>query len=216
MQGDRKRSGSLGLSTTIKAGWITMNTLEKCVLFIDYANLNCGFEQYGVRADYADLIEYAGTGRFVVENHVFVPIDPRLPHGRDAAIERLWQAGCLVHSKIGTQAGDTYRCDFDIEMTLEIMRIAEFVKPDIIVLGSGDKNFIPVVLELRRRGIRVEIAAFAGVNASRELILKSSGFIDLGIYLDEWHEKEKIACSGSCVSEELTKDEEENGENNED
>lgn len=42
-------------------------------------------------------------------------------------------------------AGDTYKCDFDVEITLDLMRTAEIVKPDIIVLLSGDKDFVPVM-----------------------------------------------------------------------
>jgi uncharacterized LabA/DUF88 family protein len=178
-----------------------MNKLERCVTFLDYANINCGFEQYGAKADYGDLIEYMGIGRFCMETHVFVPIDPRIPYGRDAEIENLWKAGCLVHSKAGVPAGDSYRCDFDIEMTLEIMRTVELGKPDIVVIGTGDRNFIPVVLELRRRGIRVEIAAFSGVNAARDLVLKASGFVDLGIYLDEWKQTHVLQRDTSVMTE---------------
>jgi uncharacterized LabA/DUF88 family protein len=106
-----------------------------------------------------------------------------------------------VHSKAGVPAGDSYRCDFDIEMTLEIMRTVELGKPDIVVIGTGDRNFIPVVLELRRRGIRVEIAAFSGVNAARDLVLKASGFVDLGIYLDDWKQTHVLQKDTSTMKE---------------
>ena len=91
----------------------------------------------------------------------------------------------MVHTKVGAIAGDTYKCDFDVEITLDLMRTAEIVKPDIIVLLSGDKDFVPVMLELRQRGIRVEVAAFPRKNAAREVMLKASGFIDLDAYLNE-------------------------------
>lgn len=90
-----------------------------------------------------------------------------------------------MHSKIGTPAGDNYKCDFDVEITLDLMRAAEIAKPDIVVLMSGDKDFVPVMLELRKRGIRVEVAAFPEINAAREMMLKASGFIDLGLYVDD-------------------------------
>jgi len=93
--------------------------------------------------------------------------------------------GYLVHEKIGTIVGDGYRCDLDVEITLELMRTAELVKPDIIVLISGDKDFVPVMLELRRRGIRVEVAGFPGQNAAREMMLKASGFINLEHFVEE-------------------------------
>ncbi|WP_006787904.1 NYN domain-containing protein [Thiorhodospira sibirica] len=159
--------------------------MEKLVVFLDYANINAAFDLQGYIPDYQDLLAYLAEGRFLVEAHAFVPIDPRNPHARDHLIESLWDARYLVHSKVGSIAGETYRCDFDVEITLEMMRTAEIVRPDILVLVSGDKDFVPAVLELRRRGVRVEVAAFAGVNMARELQLKASGFIDLEVYLNE-------------------------------
>lgn len=156
--------------------------MERIVIFNDYANIEASFQQQGHRLDQADLLDYLSEGRFLVEAHVFVPIDPRNPRGRDAVIENLWGFGYLVHDKIGTPVGDSYRCNFDVEITLELMRTAEIVKPDIIVLLSGDKDLIPAILELRRRGIRVEIGAFPGHNAGQEIMLKGSGFIDLERY----------------------------------
>ena len=162
-----------------------MQSQERLVTFLDYANINWAFEQLGVQPDYPALFGYFAEGRFPVETHCFVPIDPRNPHARDREIEALWQAGCLVHHKVGAPASDTYKCDFDVEITLELMRTVEIVRPDIIVLASGDKDFIPVILELRRRGIRVEVAAFAGLNVAREVMLKASGFIDICRYLTD-------------------------------
>lgn len=159
--------------------------MEKIVVFNDYANTNCAFDKAGGSPDYGQLLDYVSEGRFLVEAHTYVPIDPLNPHGRDHVIDDQWGAGWLVHTKVGARAGDTYKCDFDVEITLDLMRTAEIVKPDIIVLLSGDKDFIPVMLELRRRGIRVEVAGFPGINAAREVMLKASGFIDLRTYLVE-------------------------------
>ena len=159
--------------------------MEKLVVFNDYANTNAAFRNQGTVPDYHDLLNYLSEGRFLVEAHAFVPIDPRNPHARDQSIESLWEQGYLVHSKVGAIAGDSYKCDFDVEITLALMRTAEVVKPEIIVLISGDKDFVPVILELRERGIRVEVAAFPGINAANEIRLKASGFIDLAVYLQE-------------------------------
>ncbi len=159
--------------------------MEKIVVFNDYANTNCAFDKAGGSPDYGQLLDYVSEGRFLVEAHSYVPIDPLNPHGRDHVIDDQWGAGWLVHTKVGARAGDTYKCDFDVEITLDLMRTAEIVRPDIIVLLSGDRDFVPVMLELRRRGIRVEVAGFPGINAAREVMLKASGFIDLRTYLAE-------------------------------
>ena len=178
--------------------------MERLVIFDDFANIEAAFRQLDIELDEHELLEYLSEGRFLVEAHAFVPLDPRNIHTRDAIIERLWSAGYIVHDKVGTIVADGYRCNLDVEITMELMRTAEIVKPDIIVLMSGDKDFIPVILELRRRGIRVEVAAFPGHNAAREVMLKASGFIDLARYNEERqqpHEKtERIGEDG--ISEE--------------
>lgn len=167
--------------------------MERIVIFSDHANTAAAFDQLGYPLDQADLIDYLTEGRFLVEAHTFVPIDPRDPSGRDTLIEELWKVGYLVHSKVGSIAGDGYRCNFDVDLTLEMMRTAEIVKPDIIVLLSGDKDFVPAILELRRRGIRVEIAAFPEHNAARDIMLKGSGFIDLERYRQQrWEAHETL------------------------
>jgi uncharacterized LabA/DUF88 family protein len=165
--------------------------MERLVIFNDYANIEAAFRQLGIELDEQDLLSYLSEGRFLVEAHAFVPVDPRNAHARDALLERLWKAGYVVHDKLGTIVGDGFRCNLDVEITMELMRTAEMVKPDIIVLMSGDKDFIPVILELRRRGIRVEVAAFPHHNAAREVMLKASGFIDLERYHEERWAKEE-------------------------
>lgn len=156
--------------------------MEKLVVFLDYANIHRAAQTQGWPIDYGHLLGYLAEGRFLVEAHAFVPRDPRATTAMDRSVETLWSEGWLVHDKVGTLAGPHYKCDFDVEITLEVMRTAELVHPDIILLLTGDGDFVPLVLEARRRGIRVEVAAFVE-NTARELMLRCSGFIDLGAWL---------------------------------
>jgi uncharacterized LabA/DUF88 family protein len=153
--------------------------MSRIVIFLDYANIDRSASDKGVRIDYKAFIDYLTETRFLVEAHCYFPIDPRSPHATDREVEDLWLSGFYVHTKIGSMAGDTFKCNFDVEMTMDMMRVAQQTKPDIIVIASGDSDFVPVILELRRQGVRVEVAAYRE-NAAREVILKSSGFIDIG------------------------------------
>jgi uncharacterized LabA/DUF88 family protein len=190
--------------------------MEKIVVFLDYANTSAALQKQGAAPDYPGLLSYLTVGRFLVEAHAYVSIDPRNPHGRDRQIEALWQSGWLAHTKLGAFAGESYKCDFDVEITLDLMRTAEIIKPDIIVLVSGDKDLVPVMLELRQRGIRVEVAAFLEGNAAKEVILKANGFIDLREYLEESqgvghndHASDPLDGEGDLASPAITKDSEE-------
>lgn len=155
--------------------------MEKVIVFLDYANLDASARGNRCNIDCAALLEYladSNEGRFLGGAFAYVPIDPRQEHAQDAVIDNLWSSGYLVKSKIGTIAGTSYKCDFDVEITLDVVRAAYDMHPDIVVLVSGDSDFAPVVLNLREKGIRVEVAAFNSV-MSRLLSKRCSGFICL-------------------------------------
>ena len=101
----------------------------------------------------------------------------------DGVIEDLWRSGYIVTTKRGTIAGGTYKCNFDVEITMDILKVVYQVKPDIIVLASGDSDFISLIQEVRKSGIRVEVAAFEET-AGTDIMSKCSGFIDLAVYYD--------------------------------
>jgi len=158
--------------------------MERVVVMMEYPNINRPAADKGVTVEYGALLSYLTADRFLVEAFCYMPIDPRNRTGRDREIENLRRQGWLVETKIGRASESSYKCNFDVEITLALMQVAERVKPDIIVLASGDIDFIPVVDELRKRGIRVEAASFPN-SMSRDLILRASGFIDLDLWLND-------------------------------
>lgn len=158
--------------------------MSRVAVVVDFANIDRAAADKQVALSYRNLLEYLANeadGRFLLEAFCYVPIDPRNPHGRDRIIEELSTDGMLVRTKVGTVADDSYKCNFDVEMTMELMRVALDLRPDIVVLCSGDGDFVPVIEHLRSRGIRVEVASFVDTT-SREVILKCSSFIDLDEY----------------------------------
>jgi hypothetical protein len=86
---------------------------------------------------------------------------------------------------VGNIAGDTYKCNFDVEITMDVLKAVYQVKPDIIVLATGDSDFIPLIQEVRKAGVRVEVAAFEET-AGIDIMLKASGFIDLRVYYEHY------------------------------
>jgi uncharacterized LabA/DUF88 family protein len=156
---------------------------EKVVLFVDYANVNRAAREKRYRLDYHDLLQYVGEERFLIDAHCYVPINPRNEHRLDGVVEELWRSGYIVTTKMGTIAGGTYKCNFDVEITMDVLKVVYQVKPDIIVLASGDSDFVPLIQEVRKSGIRVEVAAFEE-NAGIDILLKCSGFIDLAVYYE--------------------------------
>ena len=156
---------------------------EKVVFFLDYANINRAAREKRYRLDYHDLLHYVDEGRFLLDAHCYVPINPRNEHRLDREIEELWRSGYIVTTKMGTIAGGTYKCNFDVEITMDMLKAMYQVKPDIIVLASGDSDFVSLIQEVRKSGVRVEVAAFAET-AGTDILLKCSGFIDLAVYYE--------------------------------
>ncbi len=156
---------------------------EKIVVFLDYANINRAATEKRFRLDYQDLLRYMGEHRFLIDAHCYVPINPRSEHRLDRVIEELWRSGYIVTTKVGSFAGFTYKCNFDVEITMDVLKAVYQLKPDIIVLASGDSDFVSLILEVRKSGVRVEVAAFEET-AGAEILSKCSGFIDLGVYYD--------------------------------
>src|SRR5256885_10510610 len=156
---------------------------EKVVFFLDYANINRAAREKRYGMDYHHLLQYVGEERFLVDAHCYVPINPRNEHRLDREIEELWRSGYIVTTKMGTIAGGTYKCNFDVEITMDMLKTTYQVKPDIIVLASADSDFVSLIQEVRKSGVRVEVAAFAET-AGTDILLKCSGFIDLAVYYE--------------------------------
>jgi|GEM_PF-680167 uncharacterized LabA/DUF88 family protein len=158
---------------------------EKVVFFLDYANINRAAREKRYRLDYYDLLQYVSEGRFLIDAHCYVPINPRNEHRLDGVIEELWRSGYIVTTKIGSIAGGTYKCNFDVEIAMDMLKVVYQTRPDIVVLASADADFVPLIQEVRKSGVRVEVAAFAET-AGVDILLKCSGFIDLAVYYENY------------------------------
>jgi uncharacterized LabA/DUF88 family protein len=186
--------------------------MERILIFHDLANIEAGYRTFRQRIgcphtpfDFGDMLNYLSEGRFLVDAFCYLPIDPRRPMERAALVERLWDSGWHVQEKIGKIAGDSYKCDLDVEMALDIMELCRDIRPDTVVICSGDEDFQPLMPRLRRLGIRVEVASFSA-SAARAMCRQASGFINLDVYIEQlwgkqaesndegWEEEEADDC----------------------
>jgi uncharacterized LabA/DUF88 family protein len=162
--------------------------MKRTVIFVDHENLGICARDKGIDIDYCDFKDYLASeeeGRSLVEAFCYMAVDPRREHGKDAEIRRVKQDGWLVKAKVGTSLPDGYfKCNLGVELTMDMVAFSYEVKPDIVILVTGDQDFAAVVLKLRERGIRVEVAAFSE-NISNVLLDAASGFIDLNHYFIE-------------------------------
>ncbi len=158
--------------------------IPRALFFIDYANINRTANDNNMQLDYGHLRNYIGLNKELLDSYCYVPIDPRCEHKFDMDMEELQKAGYFLISKIGTFTKGSYKCNMDVEMAIDIIKMAHVVKPNIIILASGDGDFVPVICEIRKMGIRAEVAGFNST-MSRQLPLKASSIIDLDRYYKE-------------------------------
>jgi uncharacterized LabA/DUF88 family protein len=76
------------------------------------------------------------------------------------------------------------KADLDVELAIDMLKLADFV--DACILASGDGDFVPVINEVAAKGVRVAVlatqsdeAAQNGYRASDELIDAADEFIDI-------------------------------------
>lgn len=72
--------------------------------------------------------------------------------------------------------GGNKKGDWDVGIAMDTIKLAS--KVDVVVLVSGDGDFVPLVEYLQSLGQKVEVAAF-GRSASGKLQEKADKFIDL-------------------------------------
>lgn len=92
--------------------------------------------------------------------------------------EALSQLGFEVNMKtLQIFAGGTKKGDWDVGLTIDAVKLAE--KLDVIILVSGDGDYLPLVEYLQNtKGCLVEVLAFRK-SASSKLIEAADDFIDL-------------------------------------
>lgn len=73
--------------------------------------------------------------------------------------------------------GGQKKADWDVGLVIDAVRTCSNV--DVIVLCSGDGDFVPLVEYLKGRGKRVEVMAFQKTTSS-ELIEEADEFFDMG------------------------------------
>ena len=79
--------------------------------------------------------------------------------------------------------GGLKKADWDVGIVIDAIRTSPSV--DVIILVSGDGDFIPLVEYLKNQGKRVEVIAFAR-STSAKLKESADEFIDLGGNLEKY------------------------------
>ena len=70
------------------------------------------------------------------------------------------------------------KADWDMQIAIDALALAD--KVDIMVILTGDSDFVPLVNALKSKGVKVEIISFIE-NTGNELILAADKYLEVTI-----------------------------------
>ena len=99
---------------------------------------------------------------------VYAGLPPHPGRGRRNGTRRTSSCiGCapmdfMVVTKDGAPAEEGhYKANVDVMMAIDALELSVEMRPDVVILVTGDADFAYLAIKLRRRGIRVEVASVA-------------------------------------------------------
>ena len=149
---------------------------KNVAMFVDVANLYYAARGQDVDVDYVALLKHATKGRDLIRAYAYSGLDPENENQRKF-IDFLGKNGYKVLTKDIRKFGDgRVKANLDIELVVDLFRLAD--RMDIAVIVSGDGDFAPAIRALQDKGVRCEVISFKP-NTSSDLIAVADEFFDI-------------------------------------
>jgi len=151
---------------------------QRVGVLIDVQNLyHSAKNLYNARVNFREILKLAISGRSLIR--VFAYVVSTKTGEEKPFFDALVKLGIETRIKeLQEFYGGQKKADWDVGLVIDAIRIAPSV--DILVIVSGDGDFISLVEYLKNQGKRVEVIAFDKSSSSR-LKEIADEFIDLGI-----------------------------------
>ncbi len=150
---------------------------QRLGILIDVQNLyHSAKHLYKAKADFKEILKTAVAGRKLIRAIAYAISTET---GEEKAFcEALVKFGIEVKTKdLQIFAGGMKKGDWDVGIAVDAIQLSKQL--DVIVLISGDGDFVPLIDYLKRQGTQAEVIAFAK-SASARLKEVADDFIDLG------------------------------------
>ena len=161
---------------------------SRLLVLVDESNVGSSVRTAGRGLDWLKLRDFlAGpnTGRELIEMVVYAGLPPAIPAWQEERDKKnkfmhwLRSNGFMVVTKDGAPAEEGhYKANVDVMMAIDAVELSVEMWPDVVILVTGDADFSYLALQLRRRGIRVEVASVAQ-NLGNALKTTANAVIDL-------------------------------------
>lgn len=150
---------------------------QRVGVFIDVQNMYYSAKAlYNRKVNFGEILKTAVSDRKLIRALAYVV---RATGEEGAFFEALNQRGIETKEReLQEFHGGQKKADWDVGITVDAIRIGEVL--DVVVLVSGDGDFVELVEYLKHHGKQVEVVAFRK-SASTRLLEAADDFVDLGI-----------------------------------
>lgn len=152
------------------------NLDQRVGVFVDVQNLYYSARNiYGARVKFNEVLNAAVGGRKLIRAIAYV-VEANMPE-EESFFEALEKAGFEVKRKeLQTFAGGHQKGDWDVGIAMDIVKLMN--KLDVVVLCSGDGDYVPLLEYMQMSGQFTETLAF-GKSCSSKVKELTDNFIDL-------------------------------------
>ena len=149
---------------------------QRVGVFIDVQNMYYSAKNlYNSRVHFGNIVETAVADRQLVRAIAYV-VRAGVPE-EQAFFDALTKLGIETKEReLQIFFGGAKKADWDVGMVVDAIRLAP--KLDVVVLVSGDGDFIPLIEYLKNVGVQTEVIAFRETTSTK-LIEASDDFTDL-------------------------------------
>src|SRR6478672_3085987 len=161
---------------------------SKVLVLVDESNVGSSVRTVGRGLDWIKLRNFLAdenTGRDLIEMVVYAGLPPATPtwqterDKKNKFMHWLRSNGFMVVTKDGAPAEEGhYKANVDVMMAIDALELSVEMRPDVVILVTGDADFAYLAIKLRRHGIRVEVASVAA-NLGNILRSTANDVIDL-------------------------------------
>jgi uncharacterized LabA/DUF88 family protein len=151
-------------------------TPKNVYLAVDAANLFYSLER-GARLNYTALLQFARQHGALVEAAIYLAPTAGIEKERGFLLDLKYMGYTrVVYRTPRRRPAGPPKSDIDIALAIDLWDAALRKQLDVVVLVSGDSDFLPIVERLTERGIEVDVVGPSGSTAW-ELIVGSTQFV---------------------------------------
>src|SRR3989338_1226394 len=156
---------------------------QRVEVLIDVQNLYYSARNlYGKKVNFGEVLKEGVAGRKFIRSFAYV-VRTKTGEEKPFFIQMTKLAIKTGVRDFREFYGGAKKADWDVGIVIDAIRTAASL--DVIVLASGDGDFIPLVEYLKNQGKRVEILSF-GKTTSLKLKETADEFIDLDLHTEKF------------------------------